>query len=227
MKTNNNNTSLTQLSAIFPVLCALSYISAGVFFLVEPSRSATPGTDAYWQILADAGFGRSGFLLSFALTGIFALGAIEPVRYLLRKTKAGMLHWALNLGYLGFAVTSMSYFRILSGESTRAAAYSVGDESTRAAIVSFSIALDTQGWLMFGAIGIFFMVVNITALREKRWPLWMSVLGIVIAILHWFGFIGLLTGNMDLVSLAAGAGGIVLGPVWWVMIGLLFRQRVG
>ena len=223
MNTSIRSTSLTQSSAIFPILCALSYISAGIFFFLDPSHSATPGTETYWHILANAGFERNGFLLSFALTGIFALGAIEPVRALLRRTQAGALHWAINLGYLGFAVTALSYFRVLAGESTRAAAYFGGDESTRAAIASFSIALDTQGWLMFGAVGIFFLVVNLAALRAKSWPLWVSVLGVFIALLNGLGLVGLLTGNMKLVGVVAGVGGIVLGPVWWIAIGLLFR----
>jgi Domain of unknown function (DUF4386) len=220
-----NDSTLTKLSAIFPVLCALSYISAGIFFLIDPSQSATPGTDEYWRILADSGFRRNGFLLSFALTGIFALGAVEPVRQLLGRVKSGLLHWAINLGYLGFAVTAVSYFRILAGEATRAASYSEGAEATRAAIVSFSIALDTQGWLMFGAVGIFFLIINLTALQANKWPKWLPILGIIIAILNWLGFVGLLTENLDLVSITAGAGGIVLGPIWWVFVGRLVWQQ--
>ncbi len=218
--------ALTHFSVIFPLLCGLSYVVAGISFFLDSSHSTTPGSEEYWNILAESEIARQTFLIAFALTGIFALGAIKSIQEFLGSIKSSLLHWAFSLGYLGYAVTAVNYFRILGGESRRAVAYSIGNEATRDAIASFSIAIDTQGWLMFGAVGIFLAIVNGFAWKLRSWPRWISGLGMVIAVLNGVAWFGLLTNQGLLVNFAAGVGGIVLGPVWWGGIGVVFWSHI-
>lgn len=206
-------------AAVLPVLVGLSYVVVGAAFFLDPSQSATTGSDEYWAILADQSVARQVFLLGFAMTGLFAIGAIGSVRALLVPGRAGLVQWAFALGYLGYAVTAVSYFRILSGESLRAKAFSSGAEATQEAIASFSIGLDPQGWLMFGATGVFFATVNGVAWRRSVWPRWLAGIGMVIAGLSLLAWFGLVAGESGLVNIAVGVGGIVLGPVWWTGLG--------
>ncbi|WP_424948194.1 hypothetical protein [Candidatus Spongiihabitans sp.] len=154
------------------------------------------------------------------MTGVFALGGIKSIQYLLGAVESSLFHWAISLGYLGNAVTAISYFRILGGESKRALAYSIGNEATREAIVSFSIAIDTQGWLIFGATGIFLAIINGFAWQLRSWPRWISGLGLIMAVFSGVAWLGLLTNQSSLINFAAGVGGIVLGPIWWGGIGI-------
>lgn len=213
MKTADDE--LSNRAAAWPALVAVAYVLVGVAFFVDPSQSETTGSDAYWDVLADAGFGRRAFLFAFAMVGVLAIGAIGVIRAILRPRPTGVVQWAVALGYLGYAVTAISYFRILSGEAGRAQAFADGGDATRAAIASFSIGLDPDGWLMFGATGIFLAVINMAALTGGHWPQWLGVLGLVIAGLSLAAWLGLLLDNTALVNVAVGAGGIVLGPIWW------------
>jgi hypothetical protein len=43
--------------------------------------------------------------------------------------------------------------------------------------------------------------------------------------LYWLAFAGLLLAHDGLVALAAGAGGIVVGPIWWLGLARLFWRR--
>ena len=206
-------------AAAFPLLVAAAYVVVGAAFFADPSQDATTGTVEYWTILADQSAARQVFLVGFALTGLFALGGVATVRALLEPPRSGPVAWAVTLGQLGYAVTAISYFRILSGEGLRARAYADGGAATRDAIASFSIGLDPQGWLMFGATGVFLAVVNLVAWRRRRWPRWLAAIGLVIAGLSVVAWLGLVAGQDTLVDVAVGAGGIVLGPVWWAGLG--------
>ncbi|MGI9596333.1 MAG: hypothetical protein ACR2QK_09245 [Acidimicrobiales bacterium] len=218
---------LTTGSAVLPLLVAGSYVVVGAAFFADPSQSATTGSDEYWGILADESPARRVFLLGFAMTGLFAIGAIGSIRALIRPRPSGFVQWGFWLGYLGYAVTAVSYFRILSGEALRARAFSDGDQATQEAIASFSIGLDPQGWLMFGATGVFLAVVNAVAVSRSAWPRWLAAIGGAIAVLSLVAWFGLVTDRSQLVNIAVGAGGIVLGPIWWAGLGVVIWRRRG
>ena len=216
---------LPRSAAVFPALVALAYLTVGVAFFLDPSQAETTGSDAYWDVLADAGFGRRAFLFAFAMVGVLALGAIGSVRAVLTAGRSGVLQWGFVLGYLGYGVTAVSYLRILSGEAGRAQAFAAGDDATREAIASFSIGLDPDGWLMFGATGVFLAIVNGAALARRAWPRWLSALGLVIAAMSVLAWLGLLIDSSPLVNVAVGLGGIVLGPIWWAGLSIAIGRR--
>ncbi len=219
---------LSRSAALLPAMVAAAYVVVGIAFFLDPSAAETTGTDAYWDVLAEAGFGRRFFLFAFAMVGVLALGAIGSIRAILAPHPSGFLQWGFSLGYLGYAVTAVSYFRILSGEADRAKAFSDGAEETRDAIASFSIGLDPDGWLMFGATGVFLGIINAVSLSRNSWPRWLSVLGLVIAGMSLLAWFGLLADNSQVVNVAVGVGGIVLGPIWWAGLSLVVRRlRLG
>lgn len=201
------------------LLCAAAYVATGIFFFFDPSRAEEPGTPAYWEVLADGAIGRKLFVAAFALTGIFALGAIAAIGRRLQADPHGIVFIAVAFGALGYAVNVVSYLRVLAGESTRAAAFADGEPATQRAIESFSLVLDTDGWLTFGAVGAFFVAANLAAHRHGCWPRWLAVIGVISGVASWVAMSGLLFGNDVLLSVAAGIGGVVLAPIWWGGVG--------
>lgn len=198
------------------VLCALAYISAGACFVFDPSSAFPRGSDEYWMALANDNPIRQFFLLSFALAGIFTFAPIARMIQCLKAMPGSFTYWSGQLGYLAFGLTTINYVRILSGEPVRAAAFLSGDDSARTAISSFSIGLDTQGWILFGIAGLFYFGVNYAALKQRSWHPAIALLGLLSALLCWLAFAGLLLEQMKLVEVAAGLGGVVVGPLWWL-----------
>lgn len=212
--------------SISAVLCALAYVSAGACFVFDPSSAFPRGSDEYWLALSQNNPIRQIFLLSFALAGIFTFAPIARITHQLKATAGSFAYWSAQLGYLAFGLTTVNYVRILSGEPVRAAAMLAGDDSTRTAITSFSISLDTQGWILFGVAGLFYFGVNYTALRQQSWHPAVAFLGLLSALLCWLAFAGLILENMQLVEIAAGAGGVLIGPLWWLaMAKVLLPQQ--
>lgn len=200
---------------VIACLCAAAHAATGIFFFVDPTRNLVAGSDVYWQVLAQQHWGRQAFLAAFAFIGVFALGLVQAVR-----TSANADSWAdrwlANLALLGYAVSSVSYFRLLGGEARRALAYSQGDASVQAAIRSFSLVLDPLGWLTFAGVGAFFLWFSWRAWQNRRWPRAVAALGFAVACGYLCAWLGLLLDWPMLVKVSAGLGSTVLAPIWWV-----------
>ena len=103
---------------------------------------------------------------------------------------------------------------------SRAAAYVAGDASTKAAL-AVPTGVDPQFLLRYGVIGLWILVVSILAMRGKKLPTLLSIVGIVSAVLY----LGL--GINDLLGVAAIVrpiiaivGGVVAGPIWFIWVGI-------
>lgn len=209
-----------RVPALLAMACALSYIGTGVFFLSDPSSDFPNGSDAYWQALADGSLARSGFLMCFGLAGLLAIGVIPALRRKLVIDESRLSYWGCTLGMLGYAVTAITYFRLLAGEPDRAKAVAQGSDIAAEVIQSFSLSLDTQGWLIFGCVAAFLLLVNLDALVHRSLPMMLCVLGLICAGLYGAAFAGLLLSQPDLVKTAAAIGGVALGPIWWIWLGV-------
>jgi hypothetical protein len=212
--------------AILAFCCAASHAAAGALFFLDPTRHLEAGSDAYWQLLAQQPWGRQAFVCAFAFTGVFALGLVQPVRQMADDT-SWFGRWLANLALLGHAVSAVSYFRLLAGEGRRALAYAQGDAATQAAIRSFTLVLDPQGWLVFGAVGAFVLWANLAALRQASWHRGVALLGCAMALAYGAAWAGLLFGIPGLITIAAGAGAVVLAPLWWLAMGLHWLKAPG
>ncbi len=204
---------------------ALSALAAGVSFFFDPSHSAAPGSATYWRILAENHWGRTAFVASFALAGLFSMGTLPSLRQLLQVQPGGWLDWLSQLGWLGFAVNAISYVRLLGGESRRAAAYVAHEPATQQAIASFSLVLDTQGWLTFGAVGIFIIAFNLAAWTRRAWPRWLVGWGVLLGAIYVCACLALAMGRSDWVAPLVGVGAIGLGPIWWLGIAWQFNRQ--
>jgi len=216
---------VSRFAAVLAAGCAAAYLGTGVFFLLDPASAHPTGSQAYWRALAADPIERRGFLACFGVAGLLAIGVIPSLGRLVRARTGDPAQWGCLLGMLGYAVTAITYFRLLGGEARRAAAVADGAAATRDAILSFSLSLDTQGWIVFGCVGLFLALVNGTGLLRRSLPWPVGGLGLAAAGLYGTAFAGLLFGNETLVKIAAGAGGVGVGPVWWLCVAALIWRR--
>ncbi len=204
--------------------CAAAHAATGVFFFLDPTRNLAAGSDVYWQVLAQQHWGRQAFLAAFAFIGVFALGLVQAVRTS-ADAHSWTGRWLANLALLGYAVSAVSYFRLLGGEARRALAYSQGDAAVQAAIRSFSLVLDPLGWLTFAAVGAFFLWASWRAWQNRSWPRAVAASGMAVALGYLSAWLGLLLDLPVLVKVSAGLGATVLAPIWWVAWGLTCSHR--
>jgi hypothetical protein len=221
MKDNN----LKQLGGLCAILVGISYILIGVIFLILPADQQPGGDSALFfaSVVRDPSLIRIYYLV-FALGAVLALGALPAISEGVRSMNEGLTRWATNLAYLGFAVTAIDFFRFWSIQEYWASAFVAADASTRPAIDAASFGLDPQGWLGFGAVGVWVLVVSLLAMRANAWPRPLSYIGIAVAVLYWLVVVGNVFGIDILLSIVAGLGGVILAPIWYIWTGLLLRR---
>ncbi len=220
-----NEKSIVKLGGICAVIVGILYVLVGITYLFLPeAQKGGPEIEDFAKALLSINQNPTLIILlsvEFVLIGILAFAAVPAISGLVQTVNAGWARWTKNLAYLGFAVLAISYFRAIALTPWRAEAFAVGDASTRAAIAGIGSAyIDPHGWLSFGAVSLWLLVVNVLALRGGKLPKLLGIIGIVGAILYALVVAGNVTGITLLVMIAAGLGGIIMGPIWFIWIGV-------
>ena len=88
--------------------------------------------------------------------------------------------------------------------------------------------IDVQGWLAYGAVGLWILVVSLLALRSNAWPKGLSYLGILGAFIYFLALASIVIPSLFLSGaiIFVGVIGAVLAPIWFGWMGIYLR-RIG
>jgi hypothetical protein len=220
--------SLYKLGGICSVIVGISYVVIGITeLLLSPELSVENNARAPIMF-----FESNRVLLltqwsAMAWGAVFALAVIPAVSEKVRHLNEGWVRWTSTLATLGFAVTILDNYWAIVMTPDIAIAYVAGGEAVRAAlsVPGAPQFIDIQGWLGYGAVGLWILVVNLLALRGNILPRLLAYLGIAVAIAYFLvnastAFLGL----RGIILVLAGIGGVVLGPIWYVWMGLILYR---
>ena len=161
---------------------------------------------------------------AMAWGAVCALAVIPAVSAKVQEAGEGWVRWTSTLAMLGFAVTILDNYWAIVRTPALAAAYYAGDAMTRTALQLPSTPqfIDVQGWLGYGAVGLWMLIVNVLALRARSWPKPLAYLGIVGAIGYFMAVMSAVVPNaLGMILIVAGIGALVVGPLWYIWIGLI------
>jgi hypothetical protein len=221
--------SLNKVGGWCSILLGVSYLAVGALYLLLPAElqaasSASP--EEFYGSYAASRTVLGLYYWMFALGSLIALGALPAITEAVRSVNEGWARWTSNLAYLGFAVIAIDFFRIFSLQGERAAAYVAGDAALRAVFDAPTVfaGLDPNGWLGFGAVGLWALVTGWLALRSNLWPKWLCYVGIAVGVLYGLVVVSLVFGLAALLQIVAAVGGLVAAPVWYIGLGLRLRK---
>jgi hypothetical protein len=225
------NRSTLRMGGTCAALVGVSYLIAGLAYLLLPQaqRGGTLLHDTGRFMLSMAQ--GSAFItfqhLAEGLGGLIGIGVVLAVVELTRPLKSGWTQWLNVMAGIGFAVTAIDNLRITVVEPLRAAAYVAGDPATQAAVVATKcfVSIDPVMWLSFGLVGIWVFFISYQGLRRLRFPRVMGIVGMAAGVFYFFIEIGTLLRNELLLAVTAGLGALVLGPVWYIWLGRILRDR--
>lgn len=208
------------------ILVGLSFLLAGVFLFMDPIRGVTDEAQV-WSTLARTPTWSQLRFLSYGLGALAAFGAIPAISALGGTAGKGWLRWTTNLAYLSFAVTAVDNFRLLPLLPRLANAYSTGDAASRAWLlgVRSTLLVDPSTWLKFGALGTWILAVSILAGRAGAFPRGLTWLGVAVAALLFVTVAAMSFGITPLIMFAAGVGGILMLPAWFIWTGSVVRRH--
>lgn len=162
----------------------------------------------------------------FALGSLFAIAAVLAIAASVRSANAGWVMWTTTLAIIGTAVNAVDAIRRVSLDPARATAYVQGDAAVKAALTVPGAlqGVDPQAWLKAGVFGVWVLVVSLLALRGGTWPKVLAFVGIGVAIVAWLTVVGEVAQTQSLFVILAGAGGIIVIPLWYIWLGLRLRR---
>ena len=218
--------TLSKLGGNCSILLGILYLVIGITYLLLPAdQKQTSAVDKFLPSFVENPTTQIIQWWGFALSGLVAIAVVLAVSESVRSENEGWMRWTNNLAVIGFAVVAINNFRNLGFQPGLARAYVEGDAVTKTAIeVSGPYSLDPQGWLGFGAVGLWVLVVSLLALRAGTWPKLLTYIGIATAAAYWLIVAGFVSNQEMLFTIGAALGGIVLAPIWYIWIGLRLRQ---
>lgn len=222
MKTN----SLSKLGGNCSILLGILYLLIGITYLLLPAdQKQTSAVNKFLPSFAENPTTQIIQFWGFALSGLVAIAVVLAVSESVRSENEGWVRWTSNLAILGFSVVAINNFRNIAFQPGLARAYVEGDAVTKTVIeLSGPFSLDPQGWLGFGAVGLWVFVVSLLALRAGSWPKLLAYVGIATAVAYWLIVVGFVFNQEMLFTLGAALGGIILAPIWYIWVGLRSRQ---
>lgn len=194
------DSSIRKLGGTCAILVGVSYLVFGITTLLDPSQSAAAG----WQTLIQS---PTLFLVgrwSIVIGALLALAMVPAVAQWLELTNIGWVNWLSKIAYLGFFVTALASVQAIS-------------------INVLYASIDPSNFLVLGCVGLWVLGVNVLGLRSESWPKPLAYLGLAVALFYGIALAGNVFGVPILFTVAAGLGGVVLGPIWYIWLGRLLR----
>ena len=218
---------LLKLGGICSILVGISYLVVGITYVLGPAEQRPGATSAdFLTSFAQDPLMSTLMYWAFALGAVFAIAVVLAVSEMMLSASEGWVRWTSNLAVIGFAVTALDYFRFLALYPAMAATYAAGDAVIKTATEAsqFALSLDPYGWLMFGAVGLWFLVVNLLAINENSWPKILAYVGIAGGIAYLLVVAGYVL-QIYTLNLIAAVGAIIIGPIWYIWTGLRLQQE--
>jgi hypothetical protein len=221
--------SVYKLGSIASIIVGVSYVVVGVTSaLTPPNIAGVPNAQLPIMYFEDNKFLLLTNWWALLIGAVFALAMIPAVSATVQQLNEGWVRWTSTLATLAFAVVILDNYWPIVYTDAIAKAYLTGTEATRAALSVPGAAqwIDVKGWLAYGAVGLWTLVVSLLALRGNVWPKGLAYLGIGGAVIY---FLALASWNIqDLFVSGAvifiGVLGAFYAPIWFTWMGLFLHR---
>jgi hypothetical protein len=219
---------LTRLAAGAAIVVgALSLVYAVFYLFVAPSAQRGADAGAYFTSYVSDPTG-----LRVASACLFVSGLLTTLVYAALHGVPGRLPrdwrtWALAVGSVAGIATSAHGLGDLYAVDKLAHTYATGDAATKAAVVvahSLPAQVDPRGLATFGVVGLVVFAFS-WHLRDRNRIL--GVLGMVLGVDMVLLFAASAFASTVPILVTGGLASVVLGPAWWVGVGVdLWRGPV-
>jgi hypothetical protein len=222
--------SIQRVGGIAAFGVALTYVASGLCALLMPPElqgrpDVTP--HQFWTVLSQDPLAHLAFHWSWVAAGICGLAAVPAISLLVWPAGRGAVLWSGAAAFYGFAVMARSHLMEVAFDRRIIPQYQTADPAFQQAVhVVAGLALDVpDGFLTYGAIGVWVAVVSALGLRDRLLPAPLSVLGFATALTYLAGLLGYTFVVRPLLVLSIGLGGLLLAPAWYAWLGLILRRR--
>ena len=211
------------------IAAGIAYIIVGIaYFNLPEIQRGTSDFNKFGEYLTSVAADSTMLQLQywfFSIAAFMGLAVIIAAKRYIRDSSNDMLDWASVLGLIGYGVMCTNFVRLAFLIPQRAQRFvEAGEQLQQAMLGANALPLDPTGILGFGFVGSWFLILNYLARDRDNFPNQLTYIGIIAGILHIFVPLGTIINQQILVAIAAGLGGIVLGPIWYIWFGITLTK---
>jgi len=211
------------------IIVGISYLVIGITGALFPSNlGGVPNVQSpfmYWDA-------NKTMLLTqwwaMIICAVFALAMIPAVSATVQHLNEGLVRWTSTLATIAFVVSILDNYWSIVYTDARAHAYLVGSEAIRAtlSVPGAPQAIDVQGWLANGAVGLWALVISVLALRHQVWHKGLAYLGILGAFVYFLALLAQVIPDLVYSGLIVYVGivGAMIAPIWFIWMGVHLRK---
>ena len=212
------------------IAAAIAYIVVGITFFnlpqIQRGSSGRNQVTEYFTSVASDSFLLQLQYWSFSFAALMGLAVIIAANRKFRDLSEDFIDWASVVGLIGNGIMCTNFVRFVDIIPQRAQIFVEAGEQMQISMLGANpLTLDPTGILGFGFVGFWFFVLNYFAKNSETFPNILAYIGMIGGILHIFVAIGNIIDQQILISIAAGLGGIVLGPIWLIWFGMTLKKR--
>ena len=215
-----------RLGASCAILVGVLYVFLIIYVVAIPSGQRYDAGQ-FFENYAQRSLAMSIAWIVMAATSLLAFAVVPAVNALVRSESEQWIQLANIVGLVGFATSAVSFLTMLGRAPGLAQAYVEGDRATKAAIAAIGLPqLDPLNVLVLGGVGVWYLVVNVLALRGGKLAKLHAVCGVAIAVFLWLAVLAAMIRSELLDQIAAGAGAL-LAPTWYIWMGIRLLRASG
>ena len=222
--------SIAKVGGLAAFGVALAYVASAVCAILMPAElqgrpDVTP--HQFWTVLSETPTAHLAFHGSWIAAGFFGLGAVPAISLLVWEANPGLVLWSGAAAFVGFAVMARSHLMEIAFDERIIAVYRHADPAFQQAVhVVAGLSLDVpDGFLTYGAIGVWVAVVSRLALRHRLLPAPVCLLGFATSLTYLAGVLGYTLAIRPLLVVSIGVGGLLAAPAWYASLGARLVQR--
>ena len=218
--------NVVKLGGRTAVGLGLVYLLIGITYFMVPPAQLKGFSAEFWPSLVDAPTWRRIFQFAQALGAALGVAVVLGVREYAQKDEEAWLGWTSVLAYIGYALGIIDNVRSLQLERLQSVIFVGATGPVKDSIIANTALynLDSMGVLGFGAVGLWVLVSSRTLARAGRIPKGLGYLGIATSLLMAMVVVGYATLNTAFLGLAAGLGGFIIAPAYFIWLGLSLQR---
>jgi len=229
---NQLKTSDSQhLTGIFAILAAISsWIIGATHFLMPKAQLhfATGITADFFESLASESTAFQVHYWVFAISSLLVMAVVLGFKNILTTRRSLWLRLTEALAMIGLAITAIDFVLMQNYALRLAKRLPDLDVTAQTIISTISLPhLDPEGLFGFGFLGLWLGTANFIMFKANQIPKWLAIFGLLGAFSNELVFMGTLFHKPLMIDLAAGVGGMIVGPIWLICLGIrLTRQGI-
>lgn len=170
--------------ASFAILSSLCHLILGVIVVIQPVMFQDANVDLFLNTMSKDPTIFVLFYLFMGLVAIFSIGVVEQATSFLKVEEYGIIRWAQKLAYIGFTVTALAYFKVLTVKPYMASFYSTATDQEKGIILTMDpyISFAPNGIMIYGVVGVWILLINLMSYQKKRCSKLCLITGILLGI---------------------------------------------